>query len=93
MSKIKICCIFLLFCCILLGSISFAARTHTHNYTILLSRVEPTCVEDGYVEYKCEYAGCKSTEKSVLPQLGHDYEVKIYQPNCEDSRNESLYLF
>ena len=75
----KRCCIFLLFCCILLGTVSFAARTaradkvHVHSYGILVSRVEPTCEEDGYVEYKCNK--CDNVKRTVFPKTGHSWVV------------------
>ncbi len=84
MRKIKICCIILLFCCILLCSISFAARTsdvHLHNYIVQISRVEPTCTLDGYEELQCY--SCPSTYKFTIPKIGHNMVLADdYPPTC-----------
>ncbi len=82
----KRCCIILLFCCILLGSTSFAARTgnlkkHDHIYSVFVSVEEPTCEEDGYKEYKCQK--CDDVQHIVLPKKGHHWvTVSETPPIC-----------
>ena len=62
---------------------------------IELDRVNPTCEEDGYVEYKCGYEAAKSastpccdrTWKEVLPATGHSWnegEVTT-APTCTEA--------
>ena len=40
-----------------------------------VKKVEPTCTEDGYIEYKCRDCGEIVTEE--IPKLGHDYKTTI----------------
>ena len=42
-----------------------------HLYTDEVERKEPTCTEDGYIEYCCY--GCPSYQKEILPATGHTY--------------------
>ena len=34
-------------------------------------RLEPTCTQDGYVEYECKDKGCSHSKKEIIPALGH----------------------
>lgn len=51
-------------------------------------RVEPTCTEDGYIEYTC--TKCATTKRTVLKALGHDikheaaYESYRVEPTCTE---------
>ena len=51
-------------------------------------RVEPTCTEDGYIEYTC--TKCSETKKETLKALGHEfiheaeYEIDRVEPTCTE---------
>lgn len=45
---------------------------HSHNYSGQQVRVEPDCVNDGYVGVRC--IGCDTVRRDqILPALGHNY--------------------
>ena len=57
-----------------------------HDYKEI-GRTEPTCVEDGYVDYKC--ANCGQTKQETIFCVGHhDYEIiGIDTPTCDTAEN------
>ena len=64
---------------------------HEHVYNIESTRVEPTCVNDGYVIYTCD-CGAIGTRTSI-PNLGHlTHTVEAVEPTCTtDGHNEYSY--
>lgn len=45
---------------------------HTHNYSGAQVRVEPDCLNEGYVGTSC--TGCSAVQREqILPALGHSY--------------------
>ena len=52
---------------------------HEHDYHET-HRVDPTCTEDGYVEYTCD---CGDTHTDPLPATGHSYEAVVTAPTCD----------
>ena len=46
---------------------------HTHDYTYITHRVEPTCTEDGYIQHICSCGACYFT---VLETAGHTWTLK-----------------
>lgn len=87
MRNIKICCILMLLCFLLLGSVSFASRTKTADTCIeghTLEKVgesEPTCLNSGFIVYGCKY--CTYTESNYVLPRGHVFTTKIDKtPTC-----------
>ena len=71
-------------------SIEYAPRYSSHDFTVETTRKEPTCVEDGYVTYKC--SRCDETETITLKKSGHSWDSGIVskKTTCE-SFGELLY--
>ena len=63
----------------LIFSLFFIGCSHNHNY--LEEIKDPTCIENGYIEYTCE---CGDIKTEVIPALGHDYSdwVIVTNPSC-----------
>ncbi len=38
-----------------------------------ISRTEPTCTEDGYIDYACKNQGCAATKQEIIEKLGHQF--------------------
>ncbi len=45
-----------------------------------IDRLEATCTEDGYIDYKCE--DCSYTYREILKMLGHRYVATVTEPTC-----------
>ena len=46
--------------------------TGTHVFDTVVTKVDPTCTEDGYIDYKCStHTDCGMTSHVVLPATGH----------------------
>ena len=43
-----------------------------HNYQVT-GTVDPTCTENGYIEFVCANDGCGAEKRQTLEALGHDY--------------------
>lgn len=60
-------------------TVEVSEETHEHSY-IETMRLDPTCTENGAVEYMCE---CGDGYTELLPALGHSYAAAAYiEPNC-----------
>lgn len=75
--------------------ISDEVEEHAHSYTEINSQF-PTCTEEGYVVYKCEYCNVSVTE--YLDALGHNYKFTeyydgIFYYQCEDCEKENKKLY
>ena len=72
------------------GSYGFDSE-HEHLYNIVSERVEPTCVNDGYIIYTCD-CGAIGTRTSI-PNMGHlAHTENAVDPTCtEDGHNAYSY--
>ena len=61
---------------------------HTHNYSY--TRTEPTCTADGKIVKKCS---CGDTKTTVLPALGHDYSVPVYEEQTYEVVEYECHMF
>ncbi len=44
-----------------------------HDYQITDSQ-DPTCTEDGYIEFTCQNDGCGAIKRQIIDKLEHDYD-------------------
>ena len=76
------------------GDLTLYARWTTHPF-VHVERTEPTCTEDGNIEYRycpdCDLyfadAACTviiEEEDTVLAALGHDYVTGVINPTCTE---------
>lgn len=47
-----------------------------------VSRHDPTCTDDGRVEYKCSIEGCNATSTGFIPTTGHQYSDWVVDKNA-----------
>jgi hypothetical protein len=58
---------------------------HTHDYSVFVRTVDPTCEEKGFTEYKCSV--CDEKEKrDYKDALGHKYGdwVTVKEPTVDE---------
>lgn len=57
--------------------------TVSHNYSVVLNQVNPTCTEDGYADKKCQWCDEQTTVK--LNKKGHSYTAwEVLVPNVNE---------
>ena len=48
-------------------------KSHTCDFSVKGETVAPTCTEDGYTVYSCDFEGCSATQQGdLVDALGHD---------------------
>jgi hypothetical protein len=65
-----------------------------HNLSINAKVVAPTCVKTGSSTISCERVGCKYTEVTTLPALGHKFALANakYVSIIETSKNSRVWV-
>lgn len=61
-----------------------------HNF-YEVERLEPNCIEDGYIKYKCQDEDCEKTKNEILPALGHSFKVIDHVDASYQSYGHSIY--
>ncbi|MBQ7907861.1 MAG: InlB B-repeat-containing protein, partial [Clostridia bacterium] len=63
------------------GDSSGSTSSCEHDYQISKQQ-DATCTQGGWIQYKCTI--CRGPFKEKLDALGHDLDVKTYQPTCAE---------
>lgn len=68
--------------------------THTHDFSVKVNTVDPTCTEKGYTTYKCSDENCDATEnRDEVDALDHQWsawtnvKAATAEENGKDSRS------
>lgn len=54
---------------------------HKHEWVVNEVK-EPTCYEEGYVDYYC--TGCDDNYTETIPRIPHTYEESVVEPTCTE---------